>query len=176
MRFQFDRPKSGEVKRKHGVSLAEAQESSTRCTWLTGRMMIQNSSAQSAGAEAASVPSFSRSGTTMKANTITWSPRGKRPRRRSKAMPKMSRARLTADEIADKASRGEDVSAYFTNKFTVVRPVRRVNVDLTQGMLRDLDERAARLNVSRQAVIKSLLDRALQAEVPRKSRPKRKAG
>ncbi|MGI8743318.1 MAG: hypothetical protein ACR2NN_12255 [Bryobacteraceae bacterium] len=34
------------------------------------------------------------------------------------------------------ASRGEDVAAYFTNKFTVVRPVHRVNVDLTQGMLR----------------------------------------
>lgn len=91
-------------------------------------------------------------------------------------MPKMSRARLTADEIADKASRGEDVSAYFTNKFTVVRPVRRVNVDLTQGMLRALDERAARLNVSRQAVIKSLLDRALQVAGSRRSRPKRKAG
>jgi hypothetical protein len=30
-------------------------------------------------------------------------------------------------------------------------------VDLTQGMLRDLDHRAARLNVSRQAVIKTLL-------------------
>jgi hypothetical protein len=59
----------------------------------------------------------------------------------------------TADEIADMASRGEDISAYFTNEFTVVRPVRRVNVDLTQGMLRDLDERAVRLNISRQAVI-----------------------
>ncbi len=27
----------------------------------------------------------------------------------------------------------EDVSACFTNNFTVVRPVRRINVDLTQG-------------------------------------------
>ncbi len=60
--------------------------------------------------------------------------------------------------------RGEDISAHFTNKFTVVRPVRRVNVDLTQGMLRDLDERAARLNISRQAVIKTLLGRALNEE------------
>ena len=59
------------------------------------------------------------------------------------------------------ASRGEDVSAYFTNMFTVVRPVRRINVDLAQGMLRELDERAARLNISRQAVVKTLLDRAL---------------
>ena len=76
-------------------------------------------------------------------------------------MPKTSRTIPTADEIAEMASRGEDVSAYFTNKFTVVRPVRRVNVDLTHGMLRELDERAARLNVSRQAVIKTLLRHAL---------------
>jgi metal-responsive CopG/Arc/MetJ family transcriptional regulator len=46
----------------------------------------------------------------------------------------------------------------------VVRPIRRVNVDLTQGMLRELDERAARLNISRQAVIKTLLGRALNEE------------
>ena len=75
----------------------------------------------------------------------------------------------TADEIADMASRGEDVSSYFTNKFTVVRPVRRVNVDLTHGMLRELDKRAAKLNISRQAVIKTLLAKALKSE-PRSPR------
>ena len=77
-------------------------------------------------------------------------------------MPKTSKSKISADEIAGKASRGEDVSSYFTNKFTVVRPVRRVNVDLTPGMLRQLDERAARLNISRQAVIKTLLSSALE--------------
>jgi len=91
-------------------------------------------------------------------------------------MPKTFKATMSADEIAEKASRGEDISAYFTNKFTVVRPVRRVNVDLTQGMLRELDERAARLNVSRQAVIKTLLGRALAEAPPRKPKPKRKVG
>jgi hypothetical protein len=90
-------------------------------------------------------------------------------------MPKTSKNKLSADEIAEKASRGEDVSAYFTNRFTVVKPVRRVNVDLSQGMLRELDQRAARLNVSRQAVIKTLLDRALEEERP-KATPKRRAG
>ena len=87
-------------------------------------------------------------------------------------MPKISKTAPTADEIAEMASRGEDVSAYFSNKFTVVRPVRRVNVDLTQGMLRELDERAARLNISRQAVIKTLLGRALNEERARKPAPK----
>ncbi|HVP49252.1 MAG TPA: ribbon-helix-helix protein, CopG family [Bryobacteraceae bacterium] len=89
----------------------------------------------------------------------------------------MSRAfsgTLSADQIAEEASLGEDVSAHFANKFTVVRPVRRVNVDLTQGMLRELDERAARLNISRQAVIKTLLSRALEEENAGKMRPKRK--
>ena len=76
-------------------------------------------------------------------------------------MPKTSRTPPSADEIAEMATRGEDVSAYFTNKFTVVRPVRRVNVDFTEGMLGELDERAARLNISRQAVIKTLLRQVL---------------
>ncbi len=94
-------------------------------------------------------------------------------------MPKTSKAKSTApsaDEIAEKASRGEDVSAYFSNNFTVVKPVRRVNVDLTQGMLRELDARAARLNISRQAVIKTLLARALNEESPKGSISRRKAG
>jgi hypothetical protein len=91
-------------------------------------------------------------------------------------MAKTSKITPSADEIAEKASRGEDISAYFTNKFKVVRPIRRVNVDLTHGMLRELDERAARLNVSRQAVIKTLLGRGLAQTRPGKPRPRPKAG
>jgi hypothetical protein len=79
-------------------------------------------------------------------------------------MPKTYKTKPTADKIAEMATRGEDVSVYFTNKFTVVRPVHRVNVDLTQGMLRELDARAARLNVSRQSVIKTLLSAALATQ------------
>ncbi|MEP7366048.1 MAG: ribbon-helix-helix protein, CopG family [Acidobacteriota bacterium] len=89
-------------------------------------------------------------------------------------MPRTSKGKVSPDAIAEKASRGEDVSQYFTNDFSVVRPVKRINVDLTPAMLRQLDERAARLNISRQAVIKTLLDRALQA--PAKARASRKAG
>jgi len=90
-------------------------------------------------------------------------------------MARTSKKTATADEIADMASRGEDISADFTSKFTVVRPVRRVNVDLTDGMLRELDLRATRLNISRQAAIKTLLARALAEEWALGSR-KRKAG
>jgi len=88
-------------------------------------------------------------------------------------MPIKSKA-PTADEIAVMATRGEDVSRFFTNEFTVVRPVRRVNVDLTAGMLRELDARAARLNVSRQAVIKTLLRDAL--DNPTRTVRKRRTG
>ena len=83
-------------------------------------------------------------------------------------MRKTFRKGPSADEIADMATRGEDVSPHFTNEFKVVRPVQRVNIDFTHGMLQQLDERAARLNISRQAVIKTLLDRALREERPRR--------
>jgi len=81
-------------------------------------------------------------------------------------MPRISRTVPSADEIARRATRGEDISAHFTGQFTVVRPIQRVNVDLTLGMLRELDSRAAALNVSRQAVIKTLLRQALDESKP----------
>lgn len=37
-----------------------------------------------------------------------------------------SKSTVRADEIAYEASRGQDVSAYFTNKFSVVKPVQQI--------------------------------------------------
>ena len=92
-------------------------------------------------------------------------------------MPKTSSRRTrTADELAEMASRGEAVSAWFTNKFTVVRPVKSIKVDLTPGMLLEIDERATRLNVSRQAVIKTLLGRGLDEGRRSRAGSKKKAG
>ena len=77
-------------------------------------------------------------------------------------MRKHSAKPLTAEQIAEKADAGHDISAHFTNAFTVVRPsVKRVNVDLTAPMLEELDREADHLNVSRQAVIKTMLRDAL---------------
>lgn len=60
------------------------------------------------------------------------------------------------------ADRGQDISAHFTAQFTVVRPpVQRVNVDFTGPMLQELDREAETLNISRQAVIKTMLREAL---------------
>ena len=42
-----------------------------------------------------------------------------------------------------------------------VQPIQRVNVDLTASMLEELDEAARDLNISRQAVIKTLVRQAL---------------
>lgn len=67
----------------------------------------------------------------------------------------------TADEIAERADRGEHVSAYFTNSGRMKRPIQRVNVDFTVEMLHELDAVASELNISRQAVIKSYLRQAL---------------
>ena len=67
----------------------------------------------------------------------------------------------TPDQIAEMADRGEDISRYFTNKGKMKYPTQRVNVDFTVEMLKELDEIANQLNISRQAVIKSYLRQAL---------------
>ena len=66
-----------------------------------------------------------------------------------------------AESIARMADRGKDVSRFFTNRGKMMRPIQRVNVDLTAGMLQELDQAASDLNVSRQAVIKTLIRQAL---------------
>lgn len=70
----------------------------------------------------------------------------------------------TADEIADMADRGEDISRFFTNTGKMMPPIRRVNVDFAAPMLEELDEQARHLNISRQAVIKTLLRMALDRQ------------
>lgn len=67
----------------------------------------------------------------------------------------------TADEIAEMADDGKDISKYFTNRGKMKQPVQRVNVDFTVEMLHELDQVAAELNISRQAVIKSYLRQSL---------------
>ncbi|MGB5617317.1 MAG: ribbon-helix-helix protein, CopG family [Desulfobacterales bacterium] len=67
----------------------------------------------------------------------------------------------TADEIAEMAMSGNDISRYFTNKGEMRPPVKRVNVDFTLDMLKELDDIARELNISRQAVIKTYLRQAL---------------
>jgi len=74
---------------------------------------------------------------------------------------KKANRNATADQIAKMAEKGEDVSRFFTNKGQIKYPIQRVNVDFTVGMLKEMDEVASELNISRQAVIKSFLRQAL---------------
>jgi hypothetical protein len=67
----------------------------------------------------------------------------------------------SAESIAKMADRGEDVSRFFTNRGKMMHPIQRVNVDFTVSMLQELDQAAAELNVSRQAVIKVFVRQAL---------------
>jgi hypothetical protein len=68
---------------------------------------------------------------------------------------------VAAEEIAKMTDRGENVSRFFKGEGRMVQPIQRVNVDLTTGMLEELDKAARDLNVSRQAVIKTLVRQAL---------------
>ena len=68
---------------------------------------------------------------------------------------------VSAESIARRGDRGEDVTRFFKGQGRMVQPIQRVNVDLTATMLEELDRTARDLNVSRQAVIKSLVRQAL---------------
>jgi Ribbon-helix-helix protein, copG family len=64
---------------------------------------------------------------------------------------------VSAEAIARLADQGEDISRFFKGQGRMVQPIQRVNVDLTATMLKELDKAAEELNVSRQAVIKTLV-------------------
>lgn len=67
----------------------------------------------------------------------------------------------SAEAIAKLADQGRDISGYFTNQGKMMDPIQRVNVDFTQDMLEELDRAAKELNISRQALIKTILRQAL---------------
>src|SRR6185295_11405159 len=88
---------------------------------------------------------------------------GSRQRRRSDSMKKTRKMdqSVSADAIARLADKGKDVSHFFKGQGRMVQPIQRVNVDVTATMLEELDRAAKDLNVSRQAVIKTLVRQAL---------------
>jgi len=68
---------------------------------------------------------------------------------------------VSAEAIARLADQGKDVSRFFKGQGRMVQPIQRVNLDVTAAMLEELDRAAQALNVSRQAVIKTLVRQAL---------------
>lgn len=82
-----------------------------------------------------------------------------------------TRKAVSAEELAQLADRGRDVSRFFTNSGRMMEPIRRVNVDFASPMLEELDRAADELNISRQAAIKTLIRQALdQRYLVRKTR------
>ncbi|HTQ60657.1 MAG TPA: ribbon-helix-helix protein, CopG family [Candidatus Solibacter sp.] len=78
---------------------------------------------------------------------------------------------ISAEPISRLADKGKDVSRFFTNRDKMMKPIQRVNVDFTAPMLEELEAAAKELNVSRQAVIKTLIRQALdQRQIARASR------
>jgi hypothetical protein len=81
---------------------------------------------------------------------------------------------VSAESIARMADTGKDISRFFTNAGRRMEPIQRVNVDFAGPMLRELDRFAEELNISRQAVIKTLirqgLDQRQQTRRVRKAR------
>ena len=82
---------------------------------------------------------------------------------------------VSAEAIARRAEAGKDVSQFFTNAGRRMEPIQRVNVDFAGPMLHELDRFAKELNISRQAVIKTLIRQGLdQRHLARTSRSKSK--
>ena len=68
---------------------------------------------------------------------------------------------VSAETIARQADNGKPISRFFTNRGKMMKPIQRVNVDFTASMLEELEAAAKELNISRQAVIKTMLRQAL---------------
>ena len=81
-------------------------------------------------------------------------------------MPKIAEKIPTADEIAEMADRGEDISKFFTGDGKMKPPLNKaktecVKVDFTPEMLHELDNIVREVNISRQAVIKMYIRQAI---------------
>jgi hypothetical protein len=139
MRLTFDPRKSKRLRAnpKRGIGFEEAQETFYRPYWLDSRSDVPRNP-----------PSRHALG-----------PR----RRKSDCMKRTLKSAkpVAAEAIAKMADRGKDISHFFKGEGRLVQPIQRVNVDLTAGMLEELDKAAQELNVSRQAVIKTLVRQAL---------------
>ena len=74
---------------------------------------------------------------------------------------RLKKKRVSAESIARMADNGKDISRFFSNSGAMRKPIQRVNVDFTAAMLEELENFAKDLNISRQAVIKTLIRQGL---------------
>lgn len=77
----------------------------------------------------------------------------------SKRSVRVSKNDEELEEIAEKASRGEDVSSHFTGQFLAKQ---RVNVDFPLELLQQIDAECRRVGITRQSWIKMACDERLR--------------
>ena len=80
----------------------------------------------------------------------------------------------SAESIARRADKGEDVSSHFTNKGKMMPPLNGSGVEVSDAMLKEVDQAARKLKVTRQALIKQFIRRGLDEQSTLTKR--RKAG
>jgi hypothetical protein len=85
---------------------------------------------------------------------------------KTKAKRKQTLKPITGEEFDRMFDEGKDITPYLDLENAVfVRPkIQRVNVDFPEWMVQKLDEEAAKMNISRQAVIKMWLRERLDPQ------------
>jgi hypothetical protein len=86
---------------------------------------------------------------------------------------KKEKATITAEELDRRFDDGEDISD-FLDWSNATRPglePRRVNVDLPNWMISELDKRASLIGVTRQSIIKVWLSERIKTEKSEQSDP-----
>ena len=81
-------------------------------------------------------------------------------------MKKTSKPRQaeSAESIARKADKGENISSYFTNKGKMMPPLDIDGIDLNPEIIERLDAAARKLKITRQALIKQFIRRGLDEQ------------
>ena len=67
----------------------------------------------------------------------------------------------SAESIARKADKGENISAYFTNRGRMMPPLDIDGIDLNPEIIERLDAAARKLKITRQALIKQFIRQGL---------------
>ncbi len=68
---------------------------------------------------------------------------------------------FSAEDIAEKAMAGEDISGFFTNAGTMCSPIQKLSINIGTDMLNEIDRIALDMNVDRQAFIKTCLRQSM---------------
>lgn len=81
-------------------------------------------------------------------------------------MKKTSKTRrlASAESIARKADKGENISSYFTNKGKMMPPLDIDGIDLNPEIIEQLDAAARKLKITRQALIAQFIRQGLQEQ------------